>query len=236
MYKVDIVIPVYYNNVDEIESCVKEQVRFYKDHLNSYEWKIIIGINGLNKKKIIEKTKEICNKYKLVDYDHTDEAGRGVSLNRLFTNSDADFVIYMDVDLATELEAIPKMLKELENYDVVVGSKYIDGASHHRTPIRFLLSKTYNSMITKLLLNANFTDAQCGFKGMNVKAAKKILPLVEDRGWFWDTEMLYIIQKKGFSFKEIPVNWTERGNSGVKLLGTVKDFIIKTIRLRYRNV
>ena len=55
---------------------------------------------------------------------------------------------------------------------------------------------------------------------------EEIMPLVQDKGWFLDTEMLYIVQKKGYKFKEIPINWVENGKSGVKLFKTVKDFIL----------
>ena len=236
MKSVDIVIPIYYNNINEIELSVKEQIEFYKKNLKNYKWKIVIGLNGPNRNDIIEKVEEISKKYDHVVYDYTEQAGRGASLNRTFINSKADFVCYMDVDLATGLDAVPRMLNVLEDYDVVVGSKYIKDAKYKRTPLRFVLSKTYNSIITKLILNAKFSDAQCGFKGMRTSIAREIMPLVEDNGWFLDTEILYIVQKKGYRLKEIPVNWIERGNSGVKLLKTVKDFTVKTIRLRYRNL
>lgn len=234
MKKVDIVTPIYYGNVDEIEPSVEEQLKFYKEYLKDYNWRIVIGINGPNNNGIIAKGESLSKKYKNVVCDYTEEIGRGASLNRLFVNTNADFVCYMDVDLSTGLDALPRMLKELESYDVVVGSKYIKEAINKRTPVRYLLSRTYNSLFTKIVLKANFTDAQCGFKGINVKISKEVIPLIEDRGWFWDTEFLYIIQKRGYKFKEIPVRWVEKDNSGVKLLKTVVDFVIKTIRLRYK--
>ncbi|MBS3151730.1 glycosyltransferase [Candidatus Woesearchaeota archaeon] len=236
MKRVDVIIPIYYGNVDEIVPSVEEQLKFYEEYLRDYNWRIVIGINGPNKDGITDKGEYLSKKYKNVVYDYIEETGRGASLNRLFVNTNADFVCYMDVDLSTGLDALPRMLNELENYDVVVGSKYIKEAMNKRTPIRYILSRTYNSLFTKIILKANFTDAQCGFKGINVKISKEIIPLMRDKGWFWDTEFLYIIQKKGYTFKEIPVNWVEKGNSGVKLLKTVMDFVIKTIRLRYRNL
>ena len=71
---------------------------------------------------------------------------------------------------------------------------------------------------------------------MRREVVSKIMPLIQDKGWFWDTEMLYLVQRKNLSFKEVPVNWIEKGDSGVKIFKTVKDFIIKTIALRYRNL
>jgi len=236
MKSVDIIIPIYYKNIAEIEDSVNRQINDYNKNLRHYNWKIVIGINGPDRNGIMDKVKKICQKNQNVVYDYTSETGRGASLNKIFVNSKADFVCYMDVDLATGIDAVPRMLKELENNDLVVGSKYIKGSIHYRTAIRFLLSKTYNSIITKLVLNAKFTDAQCGFKGMKVEAAKKITSLIRDKGWFWDTELLYIAQKKNLSFKEIPISWIEKGNSGVKLFKTIKEFIVKIIKLKYRNL
>jgi hypothetical protein len=128
------------------------------------------------------------------------------------------------------------MLKELEEYEVVAGSKYIEGAFNKRDFMRYFLSKVFNDFFSKIILKAKFTDAQCGFKGMRREVVSKIMPLIQDKGWFWDTEMLYLVQRKNLSFKEVPVNWIEKGDSGVKIFKTVKDFIIKTIALRYRNL
>ncbi|MAH48163.1 hypothetical protein CMI37_20235 [Candidatus Pacearchaeota archaeon] len=237
MKTIDIIIPIYYNNLNEIEPSIKKQTEFYRNYLKNYEWKIIVGINGLNKNGIVEKAKELSEKYENVEYDYTEEVGRGASLNRLFVKGKSDFVCYMDVDLSTNLEALPIMLKELElGNELVVGSKYIKNASFKRIPIRYVLSKIYNGIFTRFILNADFSDSQCGFKGMRVETAKKVIPLIRDKGWFWDTELLYLTQRAGYRFKEIPVNWVEKGNSGVNLFGIVLDFSKKIISLKYRNL
>ena len=118
MNTVDIVIPIYYGNKDEIEESVKEQIEFYDKKLKNYKWQIIIGINGENRDFIIDFCEDISKKYKNVVCDYTDEVGRGATLSKTWVNSSADLVCYMDVDLSTGLEALPIILKELENNDV----------------------------------------------------------------------------------------------------------------------
>ena len=113
MKKVEIVIPIYYGNANEIESSIKTQIEFYNKNLNNYNWKIIIGING-PKEDILEKVEHLSKKYKNVTYNYIKKQGRGETLSKTFVNSKADFICYMDVDLSTDLEALPRMLKGLE--------------------------------------------------------------------------------------------------------------------------
>lgn len=233
---VDIIIPVYYGNLDEIEPSLKKQIPFYNKHLNDYKWNIVIGING-PKGKILDLAKRLSKKYKNVKYYYTPAPGRGATLKDAWVNTKADFVSYMDVDLSTNLDCFPVLLKELTNgYDVVVGSKYIKDSEIKRIPLRYLISKVYNTLFTKLILNAKFTDAQCGFKSMRRKAAEELMPKIKDNGWFWDTEMLYLAQKYGYKIKEIPVKWVEDPNSGVKMTKTVILFLKNMINLRFRKL
>ncbi|MBI2667160.1 glycosyltransferase [Candidatus Woesearchaeota archaeon] len=233
---VDIIIPVYYGNLDEIEPSVKKQILFYNKYLNDYKWSIVIGING-PKDRIFDLAKRLSKKYKNVKYHYTSTPGRGATLKDAWVNTKADFVSYMDVDLSTNLDCFPALLKELNNgYDVVVGSKYISGSEIKRIPLRYIISKVYNTLFTKLILNAKFTDAQCGFKSMRRKAAEELMPKIKDNGWFWDTEMLYLAQKYNYKIKEIPVRWIEDPNSGVRMAKTVVLFLKNMINLRLRKL
>ena len=237
MKSVDVLIPVYYGNKEEIENSCKEQIDFYRQNLSVYGWRIVIALNGRDKNGILDEVKGIADRYENVVYDYIETPGRGASLSKLFVSNPADYVCYMDVDLSTDLEALPRLLEELDRgNDLVVGSKYIDGAYNQRDFLRLFISKIFNKGFARIILNAKFSDAQCGFKGMRRDAAKRIVPLVEDSEWFWDTELLYIAQRKKIKFKEIPVRWIERGNSGVKIMKTIKNFLVKMIKLRFRKV
>ena len=85
-------------------------------------------------------------------------------------------------------------------------------------------------------MGTHFRDAQCGFKAMSRAAADVLLPLVEDNGWFFDTELLVIAEKRGFRWKEIPVAWEEDPDTRVKVVKTAVDDLRGLARLRFGGI
>jgi putative flippase GtrA len=69
-------------------------------------------------------------------------------------------------------------------------------------------------------LRAGFSDAQCGFKAIRADVAARLLPLVEDTGWFFDTELLVLAERAGLRIHEVPVDWVDDPDSRVELLPT----------------
>src|SRR5207248_11136608 len=84
---------------------------------------------------------------------------------------------------------------------------------------RELISRLYNRLL-RLVLRARFRDAQCGFKAIRADVARRLLPLVRDEGWFFDTELLVLAQRRGLRIHEVPVDWAEDSDSCVEILPT----------------
>jgi len=246
--KLSITIPVY--NEDEIiEACVKKLSLFLKK--KKYDYKIIIADNA-STDRTPEISKRICRKYKKVKYVRLEQKGRGRALKKTWNSSNADILCYTDADLATGLETLPKLVNAIRNnYDIAVGSRLVKGAIVKRSFSREILSRGYNFMLRKIL-KIHFKDAQCGFKAINRKILRKILPKAEDNEWFFDTEILFLAEKAGFKIKEIPVRWIEKGTikkskktekknkksvrkSKVKLLKTILNYLNSVNRLRKRE-
>jgi hypothetical protein len=103
---------------------------------------------------------------------------------------------------------------------------------------RELISRCYNLLIKALFCN-RFSDAQCGFKAIKRSVARRLLPLVEDEEWFFDTELLLLAEECGLRIYEVPVDWIEDLDSGVEVVPTaIKDakglFRVWAERLRRR--
>tara|TARA_Y100000310_G_scaffold339097_2_gene430702 strand:- start:3532 stop:4269 length:738 start_codon:yes stop_codon:yes gene_type:complete len=235
---VDIAIPVYYGNLEEIEGSVKKQVAYYTKNLKTYNWKIIIAINGKNPEKQIALVKQLNKKYKgKVNYTYINKPGKGHGVIHAWENSKADIMSYMDVDLATDLGSFKTLLDNIQQgNDIAVGSRYLKTSKIKRTFKRIFISKTYITYFYRFILGLPLTDAQCGFKAVNKKVVKNVLPYIQDRVWFWESEMLYLAYKRNYKIKEVSIRWTEDLNSSVNLVKIIPNFMKNVLRLRFSRL
>jgi hypothetical protein len=127
----------------------------------------------------------------------------------------------MDVDLSTDLGGLLPLVAPLisGHSDVAIGSRLARGARVVRGPKRELISRSYN-LILRTVLGVRFSDAQCGFKAVRRDAAQQLLPLVEDTGWFFDTELLVLAERAGLRIHEVPVDWVDDPDSRVDIVAT----------------
>jgi putative flippase GtrA len=142
----------------------------------------------------------------------------------------------MDVDLSTSLPALLPLVAPLlsGHRDVTIGSRLAPGAHVVRGPKRELISRSYN-LLLKLLLRGRFSDAQCGFKALRRDAAQKLLPLVEDNEWFFDTELLVTAERLGLRIGEVPVDWVDDLDSRVQIVSTAADDLRGVWRMLIRR-
>jgi putative flippase GtrA len=147
--------------------------------------------------------------------------GRGRALRAAWSASRAPVVAYMDVDLATGLDALLPLVAPLfsGHSDVAIGTRLAPGAHVVRGARREVISRCYNAIVRTALGNA-CTDAQCGFKAMRSDAVAVVLPLVEDDAWFFDTEVLVTARRLGLRIHEVPVDWVDDLDSRVAVART----------------
>ena len=150
-----------------------------------------------------------------------EQKGRGRALHQVWTQSDAAVLVYMDVDLSTDLAALAPLVASLisGHSDLAIGTRLGRGARVRRGPKREIISRCYN-LILKSTLSAGFSDAQCGFKAIRADVAARLLPFVEDTGWFFDTELLVLAERSGLRIHEVPVDWVDDPDSRVDIMAT----------------
>ena len=228
----DIVLPVL-NEEHDLALAVETLLAFLEDNLREYEWHIVIADNGST-----DSTPAICQELsrenQRVDFLRLEERGRGRALKRAWAESDAAIVAYMDVDLSTELDALPLLVRAIahEGYDIAIGSRLARDARVVGRPLkREIISRAYSLMV-RAMFRTGFLDPQCGFKALNRRTAHSVVGLVRDGGWFFDTEMLIIAEKNGYLIKEVPVHWTDDPDSRVDIVRTAYGDMKGLLRLR----
>lgn len=233
MITVDVVLPVYNE-----EGILASSVTTLREFLLSsfpYDWSIAIADNA-SVDKTLSIAQELSQKSPRVRVIHLDQKGRGRAVRKAWMESTADIVSYMDIDLSTNLRAFPPLIQALtEGYDLAIGSRLMPASRIKRSLKRETLSRGYN-LLVRTLFFTKFSDAQCGFKAMTRKAAKELVPLVQDESWFFDSELLILAEQKGYSIKEIPVEWVEDLDSRVHILRTAIDDVRGLLRVRYASL
>jgi glycosyltransferase involved in cell wall biosynthesis len=164
---------------------------------------------------------------------HLDRKGRGLAVRTTWLSSRAPVVAYMDVDLSTDLDALLPVVAPLlsGHSDVAIGSRLAPGARVKRSLKREVISRGYN-VILRSALGGRVSDAQCGFKAMRADVARAVLPLIEDNGWFFDSELLVVAERLGLRIHEVAVDWVEDPDSRVDIVATARDDLRGIWRMR----
>ena len=218
---VEIVVPVY-NEEQSLGRSVDRLQRYLSEHF-PLSWLITVADNAST-----DNTWGIaCRLAKEIDgvrAVHLSEKGRGRALRVVWLQSNATVVAYMDADLSTDLAALLPLVAPLMtgHSDVAIGTRLAEGARVVRGPRRELISRLYN-LVLRTTLRSSFSDAQCGFKALRADVARRLVPLVEDNGWFFDTELLVLAERNGLRIHEVAVDWVDDPASTVDVVQTAKD-------------
>ena len=229
MLGLDVVVPVYNE-----EGSLERSVRVLHSTLRSQftiDWRITIADNA-STDRTAEIARRLSAEFPEVELLHLAEKGRGRALKKAWLESPAEVVAYVDVDLSTDLRALPPLIAPLlsGHSDVAIGSRLRSGSRVVRGAKREFVSRTYN-MLLRRTMNVHFSDAQCGFKAMRRDAAHAILPHVQDTGWFFDTELLIVAERSGLRIHEVPVDWIDDEDSKVDVVATAMDDLRGLVRV-----
>ena len=214
----DVVVPVFNEQAD-----LERSVRRLHAHLREtfpYPFRITVADNAST-----DETPRIAARLAATlpetRWLRLSEKGRGRALQAAWSNSRAPVLAYLDVDLSTDLAALLPLVAPLisGHSDIAIGTRLARGARVVRGPRREVISRCYNALLRSTLA-VGFSDAQCGFKAVRRDVAERLLPLVQDTGWFFDTELLVIAERAGLRIHEVPVDWVDDPDSRVDILST----------------
>ncbi|MBI4433432.1 glycosyltransferase [Candidatus Uhrbacteria bacterium] len=131
----------------------------------------------------------------------------------------ADVFVFMDADLATDCCHLPELVAAIRNgADIAIGSRYLPQSQANRSALRHAISHM-NRWLLARRFGLRVSDPPCGFKAVNARVIRELLPHVRDRQWFFDTELLIRATHADFRIVEIPVAWREpRGGDSPRKL------------------
>ena len=214
----DVVVPVFNEEKD-----LEPSVRRLHAHLSEtfpYPFRITVADNA-STDGTPHIAAQLASELPELEWLRLAEKGRGRALHAAWSASPAPVLAYVDVDLSTDLTALLPLVAPLisGHSDLAIGTRLAHGSQVVRGPKREAISRCYNALLRSTLA-VGFSDAQCGFKAVRRDVAERLLPLVKDTGWFFDTEMLVLAERAGLRIHEVPVDWVDDPDSRVDLVST----------------
>ena len=148
---VEIVLPVLNEERDLPPSVIRLR-EYLAANLAGYDWRIVIADNG-STDSTPDVAMQLTRDCDRVGYLRLEQRGRGRALKRAWLESDADVAAYMDIDLSTDLEAIPGLVSAIASgvYDLAIGSRLKKGATViGRSPLREFVSRGYSLLFRSM--------------------------------------------------------------------------------------
>ena len=164
--------------------------------------------------------------------------GKGYALKVGIANARGERLLFSDADLATPVEHTADLLAALEGTDggepceVAIGSRKMAGAEVlvHQPRLREMLGKGFTGLTRALLVDAG--DVTCGFKAFRADAGRELFSLARLHDWSFDAEILFLAARRGLRVREVPVRWSDRADTKVRLASAIANSLIGLLRIR----
>lgn len=149
-----------------------------------------------------------------------------------------DAVIQMDADYSHDPKEIKNFLKKIKDYDLVIGSRYINGIRVINWPIRRLLLSYFANLYTRIITGMPIKDATGGFKCIKRNVIESInLDEIRSNGYSFQIEINFLAWRKKFKIIEIPIVFVERVQGSSKMSKKiVREAVFMVWKLRLKSL
>lgn len=212
-FMLSVIIPSY-NEMANLQKGVLEKVKQYLSK-QQFEYEVLIVDDGSDdgSREFVKRFTKDNKNFRILENNHLGKAG-AVTSGVLSANG--DFIMFADMDQATPIEELEKLLPFTDDYDVVIGGR----KKRKGSPLSRRLMSSGVIILRKIIVGlADIQDTQCGFKLFKKKAALDIFGQIKKiHSGFqkikgssvtagFDVEVLYIAFTLGYKVKEVPVEW-----------------------------
>jgi dolichyl-phosphate beta-glucosyltransferase len=227
---VSVVIPVFQG-----ERVIRSTIDAVQEHAARRGWPIEIVV-GLTRGR--DRTADVLAAAR-ADYDNvrvvdtTERGGKGGAVQAAMAETRGTVRCFIDADNGASFDQIDAALPLLDEYDIVIGSRYIPGGSAgKRTWSRHLLSRG-GSLLIRLLLGLRFADTRAPLKVYRGDVAERLFPAMRLQGFGFDSELLFLAQKVGYRIREFPVRWASGGESTVHVPRDAVRSLLELVQVRW---
>ncbi len=228
-----IIVPAK-NEEKRIGKTLEHYIKFFKK-VGSFEIYVIMDGCTDNTLGVVQR---LAKKYPQLKYRSFRKAlGKGGGIIEGMKLVTGELVVYVDADGATPPEEIVNLAKKIGNYDGVMGSRWIKGARvGKKQPLgRRIASRGFN-LIVRIILGLPYKDTQCPAKVFRNDMIKELTGKIKEKNFAFDACLLYLMKKKGYKIKEVPIEWSDEEMSTLKMRSAIPKMLFAVLRTRLRRV
>lgn len=147
---------------------------------------------------------------------------------------DYEFIFEMDSDFSHDPSYVPEFLKAIEGYDLVLGSRYINGVTVLNWPMSRLLLSYFANMYARWVTGLPLQDVTGGFKCFRASALRKLnLDRIHSGGYSFQIEVNYKLWKRGCRIHEVPILFRDRVAGTSKMSSKIiREALLLILRIR----
>lgn len=149
-----------------------------------------------------------------------------------------DYIIEMDADFSHDPMVLPRFLDQMDRFDLVIGSRYLNGVSVVNWPLRRLMLSYFASMYTRTITGLRLSDCTSGFKCFRRQVLETVdLDTITSDGYSFQIEMNFRCQEAGFRLGEIPIIFIDRHSGTSKMSRKiVREAVVMVWKLKLSSV
>ena len=229
-----IVIPA--RNAEGIIARTLEDYHAFFSGVRGQDFEIVVVPNECTD-NTLGIVQDYCDRYPVVRCKVFEESiGKGGAILEGFKAASGDVLAFVDADGSTTPEELNRLLGEMGQHDVVVGSRWLPGSRILiRQPlVRRVASRGFNLLIRQLF-GLPFRDTQCGAKIFTRRAVDAVAGRVGTGKFAFDVELLYRLRSKGFDIIEVPTVWENKPGSTLHLQSVVPEMLRAVLKVRLQQ-
>ena len=229
-----VVVPAF-NEERRIDATLEDLVKYLDGQ--SYTWEVVVVDDGSTDATASIVRRQVEELQATVRLESIPHSGKGWAVRHGMLAASGQYRFMCDADLAMPIEHLGAFLDRMEEgYDVVVGSREIEGARRFDEPLgRHLRGRVFNWLV-RLIAVGGFKDTQCGFKCFRGEVAQELFRLQTTRGWGFDVEILHLAVQRRLRVLEMPIDWYHREFSKIRPVANSASMLRDTLMVRLRRI
>lgn len=230
---VSIVIPAY-NEERRLPRTLDELRRFGAGYGGPFEILVVDDGSADDTAGVVRRATETLDGLRVLKRAH---AGKGAAVRAGMLAARHAYCILCDADLSMPVEQLDRFIAVLDDgYDIAVGSRELPESRRYDEPARrHLMGRVFN-LLVRMLAVPGLDDTQCGFKGFRRPAARDLFARQRLDGFSFDAEVLFLARRRGYRFKEVPIDWYFDADSRVRAVSDTIHMTLDLLRIRYYHL